>query len=285
MPSPRRAAVTYVLCTLAVSFVFEAWMLKTAGGLRALGGFAVVILMWIPALVSFLLRAIQREGWRDGGWRAGPFRYWLIAFLVPIACATFTYLATWAVGGVSFAAPADAGPGPSWRRFLVLGLLNIALGGLFGSILAAGEELGWRGYLLPRLMRARISAPIFWSGVIWGVWHVPLVAFGDYATSSRPVVSVVLFLVVVCVAAHFAAWLRLASGSVWPAVVFHAIHNSTYQGVFDPWFNGRNEPYLAGEAGVFSIFAYSVVVFVLWRRGGFDSASIQRPENELATSD
>lgn len=284
MPSPRRAAVTYVVATLAISFVFEAWMLAH-GGMQALGGLAVAILMWIPALVSFVLRVVGREGWRDGGWRAGPFRFWWIAFVVPIACATFTYLSTWAVGGVSFAMPADAGPGSPLRRFLVLGLLNLALGSVFGTILAAGEEFGWRGYLLPRLMHAKIPFPILWSGVIWAVWHLPMIVFGDYATSPHPWASALLFFVVVCVASHFAAWLRLASGSVWPVVVFHAIHNSTYQGVFDPWFNGATEPYLAGEAGAFSIVAYSIAVFVLWRRGGFESASIRKPENELATAE
>jgi hypothetical protein len=112
-----------------------------------------------------------------------------------------------------------------------------------------------------------------------------MIAFGDYATSPRPWLSVVLFLLVVCVAVYFAAWLRLASGSVWPVVIFHAVHNAAYQGVFDPWFDGPNEPYLAGEAGVFSILAYAIAVLVLWRRGGFDSATIALPDHERATAE
>jgi len=36
-----------------------------------------------------------------------------------------------------------------------------------------GEEVGWRGYLLTRLFDAKVPAPIFWNGLIWGLWHVP----------------------------------------------------------------------------------------------------------------
>jgi membrane protease YdiL (CAAX protease family) len=54
-----------------------------------------------------------------------------------------------------------------------------------GLIGAFGEELGWRGFLLPKMVGARILHPYFVSGLVWAGWHLPLIAFGDlYSTDD-----------------------------------------------------------------------------------------------------
>jgi membrane protease YdiL (CAAX protease family) len=52
---------------------------------------------------------------------------------------------------------------------------------------AAGEEIGWRGYMLTRLIDARVPAPILTSGIVWALWHLPLVLGGGYPVASSPV--------------------------------------------------------------------------------------------------
>jgi membrane protease YdiL (CAAX protease family) len=87
--------------------------------------------------------------------------------------------------------------------------------------------------MVPLLVRVRAPAPLVLSGIIWGLWHTPLILFGDYATSGHPAVSALLFMLAIAGAAVSFGWLRLASASVWPAMLIHASHNAWFQSVFD----------------------------------------------------
>jgi membrane protease YdiL (CAAX protease family) len=257
----------YLGVTLALSFSFEAWMILSAGGLAALGGLSPMVLMWIPGLCSLGVRLAGGEGFQDVGWRAGPWRYWALAFSVPAVCAGFTYLASWLGGFVVFGPKSSLAIASPHLRWLVAAAINAVLGTLIGGVAALGEELGWRSYLLPRWVQAELPAPVIATGAIWGLWHLPIILWGDYATSSRPIVSALLFLVVITLSTAFFSWVRLAGGSVWTATLAHASHNAFYQGVFDRHFHGPLEPYVAGEQGLFSIVAYAAVALWLWRTG------------------
>lgn len=268
-PARRRQALRFIALVLAVSFALEGYMILSAGGLRAFGGHAAMVLMWVPGALSLIVRLLGREGIGDVGWRLRPLAYLGWSYLIPMLCAVATYGLAWAVGAVAFDPPArvlEAGGSPV-RLWLVATGINSVVGVLFASSASLGEELGWRGYLVPRLVQGGVPAPLAVSGVVWGVWHLPMILFGDYATSELPWLSGLQFMVVVTLAGVFFGWLRLASGSVWPAVLAHSAHNVWYQGICDRWLNGRWERFLAGEQGVFSMLAYGVVVLVLWRGG------------------
>ncbi|MEV2266266.1 CPBP family intramembrane glutamic endopeptidase [Nonomuraea africana] len=100
---------------------------------------------------------------------------------------------------------------------LVLPVLNL--------IPMLGEEWGWRGWLLPRLVAARgVFGGLVLSGVIWGLWHAPATALGYNYPGLGPWAA--LLFVGFCVPAGMLfGWLRLRTGSVWPAVIGHAVLN------------------------------------------------------------
>jgi uncharacterized protein len=271
----RRQVLIYVALTLVVSFALQAWMIRRAGGLSALGGFAVLVLMWLPGLIALLVRLIGREGFSDVGWRLGRWRYWAWAYFAPLVLAAFTYGMTLAVGGVAFdPRPSALSIESPVARWLALAAINASLGVAFANLASLGEELGWRGYLTTRLVEAKLPAPLVLGGLIWGVWHLPLILWGDYATSGRPWLSALLFMLCITLAGVFFGWLRLASGSMWTAMLAHSSHNVFYQGVFGAHFNGELEPYLAGEQGIFSIFGYGALVLWLARRGKLRAAVV-----------
>src|SRR5262249_3128525 len=133
-------------------------------------------------------------------------------------------------------------------NFLVSALFTSTVGTVVSCVSAFGEELGWRGYMLTRLIDAGVPKPVLASGLIWAVWHVPLILSGQYAAGSQPVVSAFVFVIGVVADGYLAAYLRLRSGSIWPAVVLHGAWNAVIQGTFDRATAG--ESYAVGESGV-----------------------------------
>lgn len=94
------------------------------------------------------------------------------------------------------------------------------------GLFAAGEEIGWRGYMLPRLVRlAGIPTAVVVSGVVWGLWHAPIILLGyNYA---RPGIDGLLLMVVGCTCVGaWLSWLRVRGGSVWPAIFAHGALNA-----------------------------------------------------------
>ncbi|WP_152514107.1 CPBP family intramembrane glutamic endopeptidase [Nocardiopsis valliformis] len=88
-------------------------------------------------------------------------------------------------------------------------------------LLYFGEELGWRGYLLPRLLPLGVWPALLISGLIHGLWHSPQL-YIHTTLGDMPLVGHLSFLVSVVLYGIILGWLRLASRSVWPAVFGHA---------------------------------------------------------------
>lgn len=109
---------------------------------------------------------------------------------------------------------------------VALQFVNVVIGAFLNLIPALGEELGWRGWLLPRLMPLGTVPALIVSGVIWGLWHAPLILLG-YNYPGAPGWLGLLMMVGMCivVGAVF-GWLRLRSESVWPAALAHGAFNA-----------------------------------------------------------
>lgn len=125
----------------------------------------------------------------------------------------------------------------------VLQLVNIPIGLIITGIATAGEEIGWRGWLLPRLLPLGTRWALVLSGLIWGLWHAPAILLGLNYEQRNPVGIVMM--AVACVGVGILiGQLRLASGSLLPCVLAHAALNvfATYQSVlfppFDQWLVG-----------------------------------------------
>jgi membrane protease YdiL (CAAX protease family) len=108
---------------------------------------------------------------------------------------------------------------------VALQLVSLPLASMINVIPALGEELVWRGWLLPKLMPLGAIPAILVSGVIWGLWHAPLILLG-YNYPGAPGWLGLSAMVAMCIliGAIF-GWLRLRSGSVWPAALAHAAFN------------------------------------------------------------
>lgn len=262
----RRGLAVYFALVLLASGILEGLLIATREPITKHLGL-VLANMWVPGLASIVARLVLREGFSDVSFRLGKsgLRELAIAWLYAVPVGVVGYGLAWATGLAQFAAPASLAASFGSLAFVESLAVTLTLGTVFSAIAAGGEELGWRGYMLTRLVDAGAPRPVLLSGVIWGLWHVPLIVSGQYASGPYPVFSAFLFMVSIVAGAAVAARVRLASGSVWPAVVFHAAWNSVIQGTFDGFTKGgdsaRTDNVWIGESGI--LVAAASVVFTL----------------------
>ncbi|MEV0615910.1 CPBP family intramembrane glutamic endopeptidase [Nonomuraea sp. NPDC050404] len=105
-------------------------------------------------------------------------------------------------------------------------IIAAVAGPVLNAIPALGEEWGWRGWLVPRLVAGNgMLAGLLISGFVWGLWHAPLTLLG-YNYPRLGSWAALAFIAFCVLAGVVMGWLRLRTGSVWPAVVAHGSLNA-----------------------------------------------------------
>jgi membrane protease YdiL (CAAX protease family) len=200
------------------------------------------VYMWAPALANILTRLITREGWKEMGLRPHfkkGWLYWLIAWILPslmtVAGAALFFVlfpryfdsSLSTVRQMTAKSPSLGNLSP-WTVLIIQLVQGVLLSPILNSIATFGEEFGWRAYLQPRLMPLGGRKTMLLIGLIWGIWHWPVIFMGyEYGFSypGYPWVGPLLFLWVTFGLGIFLGWLTLRSKSVWPAVIGHAAIN------------------------------------------------------------
>lgn len=206
-----------------------------------------VLFMFLPALVALIVRRLSGD--RSGMFLRpnikGTRRQYLMAALLPgvltMAGAALYFLLfpgdlDLSMGYMSelLALSGQAAEVPAVTLPQVIGaglvLTLIAPLVLVNHIAAFGEELGWRGYLLPMLIEGLgESRAVLLNGVLWGIAHAPLVCFGLNYTGEypgAPFTGILMMVVFATVLGVFMSYLTLRSGSIWPACVAHGAVNA-----------------------------------------------------------
>lgn len=268
--------LTYLLLVFGFSSLPYYFMIHT-GHIGAGSGFVVSLVMWCPAFAALATCALFRLDLATLGWNWRPARYIGWAYVIPILYALPVYIVAWVAIRGSFAFSAFAAPWgaafgfPTWPRATAL-LLAVpcyaTLGVISSTARALGEEIGWRGFLLPRLVQqAGFTWGCLLSGCIWAVWHYPGLLFADYNAGTQPAFALTCFTLMVIADSYILGWLRLKSGSLWTAAVMHASHNLFIQAIFDRMTApvGRTL-YVTTEFGAGLVLTIGAFALYFWTR-------------------
>ena len=279
----RPSSVVLLYVTLTALFTAPWTLLLLHAHRLDIGrGFVIHTQMWAPALAAFACCALLRLPISFLGFRWPGVRAMAWGYLLPVAYSAIAYFFIWSSG----LAPNDfAGFLRSSQKSLEIGtgagVLNAGLIMTFGvlqsGVSATGEEIGWRGLLVPALaQRLNFTGVVLVSGVIWAVWHYPLILFGTYDSSAPKWVAVLCFTMMIVATGGMAAWLRLKTGSVWPAAMLHACHNAVIQWLFDSMtVETGKAAWFAGEFGLALAVTSILLVVPIWRNGAHSLAAFK----------
>ncbi|MET8049948.1 CPBP family intramembrane glutamic endopeptidase [Streptosporangium sp. NPDC005286] len=104
----------------------------------------------------------------------------------------------------------------------------MVLGGAINLILALGEEIGWHGYLMPRIHQLwGLPVAIIAGGIIWGLWHAPLILLGYNYPDVAPWAGQLAMVAACIVVGGFLYLLTVRLGSLWPTALAHGVNNAT----------------------------------------------------------
>jgi membrane protease YdiL (CAAX protease family) len=245
---PWRAVVTFIVlaCGLAWLVALPLWLGGT-GLANPLTGLLLPVIMFTPGIAALIVVfLVQRPRPRPtaeylGLWPLRPVgrTIWLTVFgivgsvllvilgvflaaalgLVQLDLVTFSGFAQVITQGGAVESPMPVG------LIVLLQLLLIPVAAIFNGLFALGEELGWRGWLLPSLRPLGTWPALLISGAVWGFWHSPLILLG-YNFGQPNLIGVVIMIGGCMLYGVLIGWLRLRTGSIWPAVFAHGAFNA-----------------------------------------------------------
>ena len=219
--------------------------------------------MWSPALGRWVAqRTVDRNFTSTLPLRFTGPRLPVWPLIVPLAVYGAAYAAAWTAG---FAHWSPGGGRWTTGTQIALNLLVNLVGlGVFGTFTALGEELGWRGYLQPRLDTAGVRNSVAVVGLAWAAFHTPLIVGAGYVNSGGLLTSIGLSLALDLPLAFLFAYGSYRSASLWPAVFFHSFHNTISQWLFPKFFAGGENEFWLGEGGLFPLSGYVVVAVMVY---------------------
>ena len=277
MSRPLREATTYLVLAFSLA-IGIATALPHAGINVLLSAFAPIAAL---VIITFTVtpRGRRRALWGEFGLNRSGKRLWPFAVLVPMLLAGSAYAAALALG------VADLRPVELTSSGVASWSLNLVVTLAFMTVLFLAEEIGWRGYLLPRIQQltSRRRAALV-TGFIHGCFHLPLILVAttyDQHGSRWLVAPAVV--ATITMGGVFYAYVWDRTHSVWPVSLAHGAVNTAFGlGAAAVVAGSQTDlAYVADESGVATFLAVAFVGGVLlarapvWRRNPAVAATVR----------
>lgn len=259
----KKALTVFMSLVILLSGIAEA--LYCAGRIE----WVVALLMWVPAVSAFIASGVAMADNKDkfnpiklfrySGIRFCNPLYVLLGIVIPFVYLFIPYRIYWTMHPENF--------GYSGVAFSIV-LKDLALYTvvcvLISLITALGEEIGWRGFMLPAFVqRLGDKGALAAVSIFWCLWHFPLLIFSDYMEGTPVWYKLIAFVLCIFPVGIIAGILTFWSKSVWPAAFVHAAHNAFDQTVFDVITIGDDKKFFVSETGVFTIVCAWVIAIIM----------------------
>ncbi|MBO4570384.1 MAG: CPBP family intramembrane metalloprotease [Bacteroidales bacterium] len=275
----KKNIIVYTALVFALIWTGTAIFRLCGGDYHAISGQLFVTgCMFIPMLTTIILQAVNKEkifshvglSFKINGW-------WFVGWLLMAVLGVLVLGASCLMPGATFStdneiiAPVLAQMNASFDgKFrmtpFLLGVITVVSGLLGGitinAVFALGEEIGWRGWLLRQFKGSHFMTASLLTGVIWGLWHAPIILMG-HNYPSNPVAGVFMMIALCLVLTPMIQYIRLKARSVIVAAIMHGTFNAV-AGLSILYITGCNEfiTGTTGVAGILTMLAVDVCLFL-----------------------
>ena len=242
----KKRTVKYLVWTFLIAWAAQAAVaVLYRNGLAAIGQLVMAVMMFVPLLGVFLAgQTLSGMGWKP--YLKGKIKTLLAAWLLPAVLTAIGAVVYFAIFPGHFDLSGDylasvAGPeamaqleaqGLTYPLYVLVSVVScLTYAPLVNMVLAVGEEAGWRGFLYPQL-KTKFGRKQGWliGGVIWGIWHWPLMWLIGYEYGTDyvgfPVVGMLLFCIFTTASGILCDWLYEKTECIWIPSVFHGAINA-----------------------------------------------------------
>lgn len=226
-----------------------------------------VFLMWVPALAAVIAGWISQKemkktiSWKmllkNIGFSKMKFRWVIYSCVIPLLYIGIPYIIFWNISPGSLNLHTA-----SVQQLVIMSLLGI----LVGLLTALGEEVGWRGCLVPALAeRLGEKKALVFSSLFWGIWHLPILVSGLYMSGTPNWYKIAAFFLMILPVGMIYGMVAMKTKSVWSAALLHAAHNTFDQTIFGPITVASQKMFFVSETGIFTIVCAWVLAVILFR--------------------
>lgn len=239
-------------------------------------------------VATILTCLIRKKSLATLGWGWGSWNYQWLSYLLPLLIAFVAYLIIWIAGFGGWynsefvlQQAQDYNLG-NWSAAGVI-VFHFFLTATYSFILllpsVLGEEIGWRGFLVPELARFMSFTNVaLASGLIWAVWHWPMMFKGFYGNDVSPLYYQLFFFTLFIVSySVIMTYLRFKTDSLWTAVIFHMSGNVFLQKVFTPLtIDNESSAWYMDEFGAVPALVAFAFAIHFWRKGKSEFGDLSR---------
>ena len=236
-------------------------------------------LMLSVGFAALLTCLIRKRSLTTLGWGWGNWKYAWLSYLIPFALVSIAYFIIWIFGFGDWYDTAFITEQKNnynlnqWSDFSIIIchlILTASISFLMLLPSVLGEEIAWRGLLVPELSKfMNFTNVALVSGFIWSFWHWPLIIKGLYGNGDTPLVyQLVIFSVYIMANAMIITYLRYKTNSVWTAVIYHMSGNVFLQKFFTPiTIENPQSHWYMDEFGLVLPLVALVVAIYFWIKG------------------
>ena len=273
MSSKKETYITIAifLVLTAAFYLLGYWLIYRMGRATPL-----MLSVGLATIVTCLIRKkdLASLGWSWGSWRIQWQSYW-IPFLITL----IAYVVIWSFNLAEFYNSEflleikQSYNLIDWSDLSILTFhffFIASIGFLMAIPSILGEEIAWRGFLVPELSKVTsFTGVALISGIVWSAFHWPIIFLGLYGNDTTSIYyQLFFFTLFITSSGTIMAYYRLKSGSVWTAVMYHGTLNIFLQKIFAPMtINGDNSYYYVDEFGAVLAIVATVFAFAFWRKG------------------
>ncbi len=233
-------------------------------------------LMMSPALAAFITLKIKKRPISSLPWSLKELKYLKLSYVTPILYVSIAYVLIWLFGfGNLINAEIitqwsnELGIAESNQTFVIIVmiflLLTVGVIKNLGSTLS--EEIGWRGFLifeLKKVMSFKSLAIV--SGIIWAIWHFPIINL-IYGSGENLLLHLIAFTIMIIGISVILAYYTFKSNSLWPAAIYHSIHNIYIQKICTPLTISNNTTtFWIDEYGFMIPIVTTIFAVYFWRK-------------------